>query len=851
MKRPEHRFVPLAGLVLAVAGLLAISAAFGPVQTDAHTLAAQQNVDEQLIRRLLSSAVTVLNFEPGAYALDDEAGFVLHRDLGPGDRYGRFEGPAEFSQGIAGQAYQMGEKPCAMRLPTVRPVISNTASQLTISFWHKMASQRAAYLFCCGIPKRRSISIVMLDNGHLEIAFAGSTLTTKKPVYTEDWQHLALVFDDTDLRLYADGDEFDAWTFASKVLDAQTIGAASTYLGAMSVFNSQRNRQLYQGLIDEVTILPHAASVDEIRQLHNWTKAGNVLPELEDDAELVEGIAHGVPDEHVSSVNFMEEFPITAASRYQAVTEILESAVSIFNFEEGTYSRDRDSTNLAIQDLGPGDNWALCTGGDRFVSGIAGQGFGFDGIQRSLVLPTMHSEIVDGRKAFTISFWHRPGSQKNGVIFDCGAYPRASLAVVMRGDLHYQINIGNAATLVSSRSYWTDQWQHFAFAFEESLVKMYVDGHLKESWLIPATALNGKVVGGDSAGFGIQAAESPDRAERFYHGFLDEVAMLSRAASDDEILQLYEWTLEGLPLPRIPDDPKLVTSSPAHGEPWEIPLALKPGLPPQAAPPSAVEVARDDPRAAKVTKLVRDALAIYTFEPGATVKVTEPAQTHVQDWGETDNYGAAVGTVAFEDGLAGRAMVFDGTSTAIVLPTMPALLSNGRTELTLSFWHRSTSQEGKRMLFNCGFYEGDGFFIRYSPTQRYTLCAGGDNWMGTEGPQWTDKWRHVVVVFAGSQVDLYLDGQRTESWQIPNTALNKASVGSARTTIGRNTYTRSDRDRQYFQGLIDEFAILPNAITAEDARLLFEWGRDGRPLPLIPDDANLLKGPPHGVRQSP
>ena len=155
------------------------------------------------------------------------------------------------------------------------------------------------------------------------------------------------------------------------------------------------------------------------------------------------------------------------------------------------------------------------------------------------------------------------------------------------------------------------------------------------------------------------------------------------------------------------------------------------------------------------------------------------------------------------------------------------------------------------MLFNCGFYEGDGFFIRYSPTQRYTLCAGGDNWMGTEGPQWTDKWRHVVVVFAGSQVDLYLDGQRTESWQIPNTALNKASVGSARTTIGRNTYTRSDRDRQYFQGLIDEFAILPNAITAEDARLLFEWGRDGRPLPLIPDDANLQKGPPHGVRQSP
>ncbi|MDA7980846.1 MAG: LamG domain-containing protein [Pirellulales bacterium] len=818
----------------------------------------QDPVTEEQVRDLLSDAHAIFNFEPGTYALAGELNYVLHRDLGPGDEYGRFEGFVEFADGVAGQAYVLGKMPRAMRSPQLRHRISDQMRQVTVSFWHKAAAKRKAFLFCCGISPKRSVSILALANGRMEIGCGGTVLTTKKDAYSPEWQHVALVFNYTQLHLYLDGTLFESWQLVPTILDIKTIGSASTYFGAKSIFDKHRPTLLYDGLMDEFAILPSAASPEQIQLLYNWGKAGKPLPEIEDDPQRFQGVAHGVPDMQAPRVSFSEEFALEQDVRYPAVFKILDSALSVFNFEPGTYSRDRSILRMMIQDLGPADNFAECVVGSHFVQGVAGQGFGFDGTTRSLRLPTLHRQLTAGQKAFTLSFWQRAGSKKNGVIFDCGTYPGKSLAVVVRGDMRYQIHCGKGVTLTSSREFWTDQWQHFAFVFDETLVKMYVDGRLRETWLIAATSLDAGVIGGDSVRFGIQAkTDSPDRPSRFYHGLLDEIVILPRAAADDEIALLYEWTRDGLPLPMIPDDPSLVTT-PARGSPWEIPLAKTPGLPPDTSAAEFTaqeeEEAKNDPRRPAVTELVSDALAMFTFEPDARRGYADLGQTHIQDAGEVDNWGNVTGKVEFSEGVAGDAILFDGKTTVMTMPTLPQKIVDGRKQLTVALWHKTTSQEWRRMLFNVGSGNRDGISIRQNPDQRYFINAGRENWLITKDPLWTKEWRHVVTVFDHTRVDLYLDGQLTESWEIPPTAFNKKSIPGRgmTTTIGRSGLNRKgDKEQQHFSGLIDEVAILPKALSAEEAQLLYEWGRDGRTLPVIPDIPALLNGPPHGVRQSP
>lgn len=77
-----------------------------------------------------------------------------------------------------------------------------------------------------------------------------------------------------------------------------------------------------------------------------------------------------------------------------------------------------------------------------------------------------------------------------------------------------------------------------------------------------------------------------------------------------------------------------------------------------------------------------------------------------------------------------------------------------------------------------------------------------------------DKWHHVGGTYDGKQVNVYVDGQQEAS----NPAGGPFTTGLK--SIGSN----ADGSGEYYNGLIDEFAIFNVALTEDDIKTIMDKG---------------------------
>ena len=88
------------------------------------------------------------------------------------------------------------------------------------------------------------------------------------------WKHVALVYNDTDLRVYIDGELNRTSAYTS----GMTSGTTAAFAIGASFNDGAQNRQ-FDGLIDEVAIFDRALSAEEIGEIYNngidGTRGGN------------------------------------------------------------------------------------------------------------------------------------------------------------------------------------------------------------------------------------------------------------------------------------------------------------------------------------------------------------------------------------------------------------------------------------------------------------------------------------------------------------------------------------------------------------------------------------------------
>lgn len=206
----------------------------------------------------------------------------------------------------------------------------------------------------------------------------------------------------------------------------------------------------------------------------------------------------------------------------------------------------------------------------------------------------------------------------------------------------------------------------------------------------------------------------------------------------------------------------------------------------------------------------------------------------------TDTLGTNPGTVVgatWVPGVVGTALAFDGIDDHINIPceTQNADLQRIST-FTLEVWINLTSETHYPGVFAkpagfsaaCGFHFGWGILIRHGQVWVWSNEDGYWPWRRSIPTIQQNTWHHIAVTsryvaYAQREFHIYIDGVEvaTETFGPGLTILATPHI-----YIGGGS-TAGLLLQQLFRGAIDELAIFPRVLTAEEIRRHYESSRNG------------------------
>ena len=198
----------------------------------------------------------------------------------------------------------------------------------------------------------------------------------------------------------------------------------------------------------------------------------------------------------------------------------------------------------------------------------------------------------------------------------------------------------------------------------------------------------------------------------------------------------------------------------------------------------------------------------------------------VKDSGRRANLGKAVGARwTSEDCLSGGCYAFDGGDDYIDLGTGSSL--EGFIDLTILAWVRTSSTSSQRIVQqrmkeqaqpgNTGIDGQLVFEVDGAPTGtlRFVIWDGrhqcGDGNFNSTGTVNDGEWHHVAAVRRGTECQIYIDGALDSSASAEIIGKIMGLDSGISMYVGAN---KRD-EKQFFDGLIDEVAILEVALNGE------------------------------------
>jgi len=179
----------------------------------------------------------------------------------------------------------------------------------------------------------------------------------------------------------------------------------------------------------------------------------------------------------------------------------------------------------------------------------------------------------------------------------------------------------------------------------------------------------------------------------------------------------------------------------------------------------------------------------------------------------TGNPSAGITYTTGHTGAINTACKFDGSSTSITFGRRWPInmLHDTKQPVSFSFWMRQYASPGVAgSIFSCwDGWNSNGLWIGTMNNGRVRFRINGTNFV--EAPIQNNQWIHVVCVYNGSNMRIYLNGTQ------PTAAVNNANNIS----IAINAAFGMQQNTSYFNGAVDEFKFFERALTADEAKILY------------------------------
>lgn len=432
-----------------------------------------------------------------------------------------------------------------------------------------------------------------------------------------------------------------------------------------------------------------------------------------------------------------------------------------------------------------GDVSGIVHGGVSYVPGMVGQAFSFDGQTGYVELPG----VFGGGTEYTVEAWVRSAE-------DTGGFQAIVSSTATEEFLHFQLSdAGNSAVYcfppgpvyfnaLSPAPYGV--WRHVALSIRSGDSRLYVDGQLIEQ---QSTTFD-HILPTDSLRIGCGF-----NGGRFFKGEIDELSIFNRALTETEIQAIYNAGAAG----------KCTESTP-----------------PCAPAPS-------------------DLVGWW------------PGEGNVLD-AQGDNDGILVGGVTYAAGKVGQAFQLNGTDAVVEIPDDPSLQLTG--PITVEAWINPAQVTVGTIAskYDSSIFEPSWAFLILQGQLRFSVIgpdASTYRYADTADPVVaTDVFSHVAATFdpVTQEIKIYVNGTSVlapvgaDSSIVPTLLASTAPV-----RLGRFIES-SGPSANWFNGLIDEFAMYDRVLSSAEIQAIYNAGAAGKciesdsPCDSLPGLLNNLEG---------
>jgi hypothetical protein len=191
------------------------------------------------------------------------------------------------------------------------------------------------------------------------------------------------------------------------------------------------------------------------------------------------------------------------------------------------------------------------------------------------------------------------------------------------------------------------------------------------------------------------------------------------------------------------------------------------------------------------------------------------------------NPGVLRNGAGFGAGAVGQAFNFNGTSQYLDVTNSPSLNPTGSISVEAWIYPRQPLNATAPIIKKAG--EGtatqDGYALEVSGTTALRFgvyLSGVRSWRyAPSAPLYPNQWSHVVGVFNGTNVAIYLNGALVGT---PTAASGQIVPSGNNLQIGHDPITTS----RYFNGLIDEASVYNTALSATQIQAIYLAGMSGK-----------------------
>ncbi|MDD4922718.1 MAG: LruC domain-containing protein, partial [Bacteroidales bacterium] len=376
---------------------------------------------------------------------------------------GTFTGAA-WVTGISGSSLEFNGSTSSVIVPN-NTFFNPIGDKISFSFWFKLPEVGASGSF---IYQNTKYNVRIDPQGRVSFAvytpdWKSLVMNYADRILNTDWHHVAATYDGATMKLFIDG------VLKTSVANTGTLKSsqADFVIGIKGVTDP------YKGTIDEILVYEKALTQEEITEIYSTTR-------------------------NTSSGS--------------------DNLISAWELNEngGTIATDKQGvSNGTISNA----TWG---------GGIYGSCLNFNGTNSYVIIPS--AEKLKPTDAMTMMAWVKTKENKSAKILEKGDWDGHGIGIDKWGGWQVSIRMeGNTTTHLLT---WggglpiLNEWYHLALTYDGSILKMYVNGQLKNS-----KAVTGKLNVNDRN----ICIGSNNGTQKFFNGSVDEVKIFGKALDQTQI----------------------------------------------------------------------------------------------------------------------------------------------------------------------------------------------------------------------------------------------------------------------------------------------------------------------------